>query len=54
MEINDRQPMAERNTFDALDVAEVPQRPREKLRVRSAGNYGYGAHHCDRTIQLNI
>jgi len=40
IEINDRQPVLERNALDAFDVADVPQRPREQIGIRRLRNDG--------------
>ena len=50
MEVNDRQSVLERSTFDAFDVAEAPQRPREQFGVRRVGNDGYGTRDRFRTV----
>ncbi len=54
IEVNDRQPVLERNTFDAFDVTDIPQRPCEQLGVRRAGNDWNRTRDCCRTIQLDI
>src|SRR6266404_2808853 len=50
MEVDDRQAVVERNPFDSFDVVDVPQRPREQLRVRGLGNEDNRTRDACRTI----